>query len=64
MAELAEEEFFRTKTTKMLARLLEQKLEKHLLKYSVSVYFMCECEDLLTVVDLLLYQIFILETIL
>ena len=39
MAELAEEEFFRAKTAKMLARLLEQKYEKHLLKYSVSVKF-------------------------
>ncbi|KAI0226967.1 hypothetical protein LSAT2_022581 [Lamellibrachia satsuma] len=37
MAELAEEEFFRAKTAKMLARLLEQKYEKHLLKYSDTV---------------------------
>ena len=49
LAELAEEEFFRAKTAKMLARLMDQKVEKHLLKYSVSVHF--KCEDLLARAD-------------
>ena len=39
MAELAEEEFLRAKTAKMLACLMERKFEKHVLKYSVSVRF-------------------------
>ena len=49
LAELAEEEFFRAKTAKMLAHLMDQKVEKHLLKYSVSVHF--KCEDLLASAD-------------